>query len=146
MFGCWGIYVSTYTTRNTSLPTPNAPVIVNYIGCAGWLCQHFYQYYRYTGDEALLRAEILPFKLETAAFYEDYVRRDETEKLCIVPSVSPENTPRRLHSGGLSGAHGSSQPGGAQRHDGLRDFEGAAGTPAGAERSLPPETGAGGKM
>ena len=93
MFGCRGIYVSTYTTRNNSLPTPNVPVIVNYIGCAGWLCQHFYQYYRYTGDAALLRAEILPFMLETAAFYEDYVQRDGAGKLCIVPSVSPENTP-----------------------------------------------------
>ena len=93
MFGCRGIYVSTYTTRNNSLPTPNVPVIVNYIGCAGWLCQHFYQYYRYTGDEALLRAEILPFMLETAAFYEDYAQRDGAGRLCISPSVSPENTP-----------------------------------------------------
>lgn len=93
LFGCRGIYVSTYTTRKNSLPTPNVPVIVNYIGCAGWLCQHFYNYWRYTVDEALLKAEILPFMLETAAFYEDYVQRDGDGRLCIVPSVSPENTP-----------------------------------------------------
>ena len=93
LFGCRGIYVSTYTTPKNSLPTPNVPVIVNYIGCAGWLCRHFYDYYRYTRDEALLRAEILPFMLETAAFYEDYVRRDAAGKLMIAPSVSPENTP-----------------------------------------------------
>lgn len=93
LFGCQGIYVSTYTTPMNSLPAPNVPVIINYIGCAGWLCRHFYDYYRYTGDEALLREEILPFMLETAAFYEDYVLRDAEGKISIVPSVSPENTP-----------------------------------------------------
>lgn len=41
LFGCRGIYVSTYTTPMNSYPTPNVPVIVNYIGCAGWLCRHF---------------------------------------------------------------------------------------------------------
>ena len=93
LFGCRGIYVSTYTTPRNSAPGPNVPVIVNYIGCAGWLSRHFYDYYRYTGDEALLRSEILPFMLEAAAFYEDYVLRDQAGKIAIIPSVSPENTP-----------------------------------------------------
>ncbi|MBQ8955216.1 MAG: glycoside hydrolase N-terminal domain-containing protein [Clostridia bacterium] len=93
VFGCRGIYVSAYTTPLNSRPAPNVPVIVNYIGAAGWLCHHFYDYYRYTGDEELLREEILPFMLEAAAFYEDYARRDERGKLLIMPSVSPENTP-----------------------------------------------------
>lgn len=93
LFGCRGIYVSTYTTPQNSSPAPNVPVIVNYIGCAGWLSRHFYDYYRYTGDEELLRAEILPFMLEAAAFYEDYVIRDQEGKITIIPSVSPENTP-----------------------------------------------------
>lgn len=93
LFGCRGIYVSTYTTPMNSYPAPNVPVIVNYISCAAWLSQHFYDYYRYTGDEALLKREILPFMLEAAAFYEDYVTRDETGRIIIVPSVSPENTP-----------------------------------------------------
>lgn len=93
LFGCRGIYVSTYTTPMNSYPAPNVPVIVNFIGCAGWLSQHFYDYYRYTGDEELLKREILPFMLEAAAFYEDYVTRDAAGKIAIVPSVSPENTP-----------------------------------------------------
>ena len=93
LFGCRGIFVSVYTTPMNSRPAPNVPVIVNYIGSAGWLCRHFYDYYRYTGDEALLKAEILPFMMETAAFYEDYVARDAGGKIRICPSVSPENTP-----------------------------------------------------
>ena len=96
LFGCRGIYVSTYTTRMNGSPAPNVPVIVNYIGCAGWISRHFYDYYRYTGDEDLLRQEILPFMLEAAAFYEDYVVRDAQGKIVIVPSVSPENTPDNL--------------------------------------------------
>lgn len=93
LFGCRGIYVSTYTTPMNSVPAPNVPVIVNYIGCAGWLSRHFYDYYRYTGDDKLLKEEILPFMLEAAAFYEDYVLRDSDGKIAIIPSVSPENTP-----------------------------------------------------
>lgn len=93
LFGCRGIYVSTYTTPMNSYPSPNVPVIVNYIGCAGWLCRHFYDYYRFTGDEELLRSEILPFMLETAAFYEDYLTRGADGRLRIEPSVSPENSP-----------------------------------------------------
>jgi len=96
LFGCRGIYVSTYTTRMNASPAPNVPVIVNYIGCAGWLSRHFYDYYRYTGDEKLLKEKILPFMLETAAFYEDYVIRDAQGRIAIVPSVSPENTPDNL--------------------------------------------------
>lgn len=93
LFGCRGIYVSTYTSPVNSAPAPNVPVIVNYIGCAGWLSRHFYEYYRYTQDEALLNAEILPFMLEAARFYEDYAVWDENGMLKMIPSVSPENTP-----------------------------------------------------
>ncbi len=99
LFGCRGIYVSTYTTPMNSYPTPNVPVIVNYIGCAGWLCRHFYDYYRFTGDEELLRSEILPFMLETAAFYEDYLTHGADGKIRIEPSVSPENSPGRFMPG-----------------------------------------------
>ncbi len=93
LFGCRGIFVSVYTTPENSLPAPNVPVIVNYTGAAGWLCRHFYAYYQYTGDRALMQEKILPFMLETAAFYEDYLTRDARGRIQIVPSVSPENTP-----------------------------------------------------
>ncbi len=133
LFGCRGIYVSTYTTPMNSYPTPNVPVIVNYIGCAGWLCRHFYDYYRFTGDEELLRSEILPFMLETAAFYEDYLTHEADGKIRIEPSVSPENSPGRFMPGDFHEHIGPSQSSGLEFNDGFRDPPRAACTSVGAE-------------
>ncbi len=93
LFGLPGIYMPAGTTPEHSLPTQIVPVILNWIGCAGWISQHFYQYYIYTGDEEMLHEEILPFMIEAAQFYENYVQRDKNGKIRIYPSVSPENTP-----------------------------------------------------
>ena len=92
LFGCRGIFISAFSSPGVASPFPNAPIILHFIGSAGWLCRHFYEYYRFTGDEALMETEILPFMLETAAFYEDYVT-EENGELMIYPGVSPENTP-----------------------------------------------------
>lgn len=93
LFGLPGIYMPAGTTPEHSFPTQIVPVILNWIGCAGWMSQHFYQYYIYTGDEKLLHEEILPFMSEAAEFYENYVQREADGKIKIYPSVSPENTP-----------------------------------------------------
>lgn len=93
LFGLPGIYLPAGTTPEHSFPTQIVPVILNWIGCAGWLSQHFYQYYLYTGDEKLLHEAILPFMIEAAEFYENYVQREADGKIRIYPSVSPENTP-----------------------------------------------------
>lgn len=96
LFGMPGIYLPAGTTPEHCYPTQIVPVILNWIGCAGWLSQMFYGYYQYTGDEELLREEILPFMLEAALFYENYIVRDERGMVRIYPSVSPENTPGNL--------------------------------------------------
>lgn len=96
VFGCRGIFVSTYTSPGIGAPTPCVPVILHFCGTAGWLSRHFYEYYRMTGDEETLRREILPFMLETAAFYEDYATYDGEGQLVLYPSVSPENSPREF--------------------------------------------------
>ncbi len=93
LFGCQGIYIPAYTTPIGGGPSVNVPVILNWISCAGWLSQHFYNYYLYTEDRELLLSDILPFMYKTALFYEDYVSYDENGKIVICPSVSPENTP-----------------------------------------------------
>ena len=92
MFGAKGIWISAYTTPGASGPSVAAPVIVNWISCAGWLCRHFWEYYLYTRDEALLREEILPFMYEAALFYRDYAVEDG-DYIRLYPSVSPENIP-----------------------------------------------------
>jgi len=92
VFGTRGIWISAYTTPGSSGPCVPVSIILNWTGCAGWLCRHFWEYYLYTRDEQLLRDEILPFMHEAALFYLDYAQRDG-ELIMLSPSVSPENIP-----------------------------------------------------
>lgn len=96
MFGISGIYMPAGTTPGNCYPNQIVPVILNWIGCAGWISSHMYQYYLYTGDEEILENEILPFMTGTAEFYVNYLVKDETGTYKIYPSVSPENTPGNL--------------------------------------------------
>lgn len=102
LFGCRGIFVPAYTAPRSlngqmlaGLSVP-VPVILHWISGAGWLAAGFCDYYRYSGDERCLREEILPFLIETARFYTDYVQWEETGACRLYPSVSPENTPGNL--------------------------------------------------
>ena len=92
VFGCSGIWISAYTSPLSGGVCVPVSVIDNWIGCAGWLARHFWEYYCYTRDEALLKDEILPFMYEAALFYRDYAVTENGE-LRLYPSVSPENTP-----------------------------------------------------
>ena len=85
-----------YSTPVNSQPASVVPVIMHYIGVAGWLSQHFYNYYRMTNDKALLEEYILPFMKEAALFYEDYACYDNHGRLELYPSVSPENSPKNF--------------------------------------------------
>lgn len=53
LFGCRGICVSAGTTPGLGIPNQVVPVIVNWISGGGWLAQHLYDYYLYTGDVEL---------------------------------------------------------------------------------------------
>lgn len=96
LFDCSGIYIPAGTTPGMGLPNQVVPVILNWIGAAGWLSQHFYKYYKFTGNLKLLKEKILPFMYEAAQFYLDYIVKDENGYYKIYPSVSPENTPQNL--------------------------------------------------
>ena len=98
LFGCRGIFVGAYLSPNNELATPHVPVIIHFIGVAGWLCRHFYEYYLCTKDEELFAEKILPFMLETIQFYEDYIYLDEHGKIELYPAVSPENTPHNFQN------------------------------------------------
>ena len=95
IFGVNGIWISAYTNPDCCGVTKRTHVIVNWISAAGWLSRHFWEYYLYTGDEELLRREILPFMYEAATFYKEYAVV-ENGTVRIYPSVSPENTPLNL--------------------------------------------------
>lgn len=93
IYNCRGIYVSVYTTPGSSTPVGGVPVLYHFMGTGGWLARHFYDYYLMTGDEKFFNEKILPFMLETATFYEDYLYEGSDGMYEFYPSVSPENTP-----------------------------------------------------
>lgn len=93
LFGCRGIYVTTYTCPGCGLSTLNVPVIFNWISAAGWLSRHFVAYCKATQDWETLREKVLPFMREAALFYEDYACYEADGSMKLYPSVSPENSP-----------------------------------------------------
>lgn len=93
LYGCRGIFIGTYTTPKNGAVAWFVPVILHFIGVAGWLSHHFYKYYKFTSNEQLFKEKILPFMLEAAEFYEDFYYTDDNGKLVLYPAVSPENSP-----------------------------------------------------
>lgn len=93
LYNCNGIFVGTYTTPVNAAVAWYVPVILHFNGVAGWLSQHFYNYYLHTRDEVLFEEKILPFMVEAAAFYEDFHYEDEDGTFVLYPAVSPENSP-----------------------------------------------------
>ncbi|MCK0473678.1 glycoside hydrolase N-terminal domain-containing protein [Halalkalibacter sp. APA_J-10(15)] len=96
LFGCRGIYIPAGTTPSIGVPNQIVPVIMNWTGAAGWLAQHFYDYYLYTDDEEFLKDHLLPLMREIACFYEDFLVKEEDGSYTFIPSVSPENTPQNF--------------------------------------------------
>lgn len=93
LYGCGGIYVPATTAPDTGLPKVLHAHILYWISGAGWLCQHFYDYYLFTGDVGFLRTRAIPFLRETALFYADFLEPAPDGTLAFCPSISPENFP-----------------------------------------------------
>ena len=93
LYGCKGIFIPAGTTPNMPYPNQIVPVILNWVCAAGWLSQHYYRYYQYTGDVEYLKSAIVPFMKAAADFYEEFIVFDENGNVKIYPSVSPENSP-----------------------------------------------------
>jgi len=97
LFGIDGIYMTAGTTPGVSSPTQVVPVIINWVGAAGWIAQHYYQYFLYTKDMEYAKSVMLPYMDGVAKFYEEFVQftvnEEGRERILFYPSVSPENTP-----------------------------------------------------
>ena len=93
LFGMKGLYMTAGTTPGVSAPNQVVPVIMNWVGAAGWIAQHYARYAQYTKDEAFFESSILPYLLETADFYADFAVFYPDGSIHFYPSVSPENTP-----------------------------------------------------
>jgi len=98
LFGLGGIYVPAGTSPGMGKPNQIVPVIMNWTGAAGWLSQHFYNYYLFTRDDELLTGKILPFMEQALLFYENFVTQNPDGTIKIYPSVSPENTPQSFYT------------------------------------------------
>ncbi len=93
VFGCRGIYIDSVNTPESGRIACLADHILNWTAGAGWVAEHFYDYYRYTGDIDYLRNHALPFMAETALFYEDFLIVKPDGKFEFAPGTSPENVP-----------------------------------------------------
>lgn len=59
-----------------------------------WLCQHLWEHYLFTGDQAFLARRGYPIMKEAAEFFLDYLVEDGKGRLVTGPSMSPENSYR----------------------------------------------------
>jgi alpha-L-fucosidase 2 len=90
IFGCRGMLVPiAMTTHGQEEPR----VWSNWTAAAGWIAQHFYDYYLFTGDLEFLKERAVPWLKEVACFYEDFLVEGEDGQLLFNPSLSPENAP-----------------------------------------------------
>ncbi len=90
ILGCRGILVPLcMTTHGRERPRSYS----FWTAAAGWLAQHFHDYYLFTGDKEFLAKRAMPWLREVATFYEDYLTEGEDGRLVFCPSVSPENRP-----------------------------------------------------
>ncbi len=91
-YGCRG-WVAHYTTDlwgRTALEMLTAYAM--WQGASGWLAQHLWEHYAFTGNRKFLRDRAWPAMKEAAEFYLDYMVEDpRTGKLVAGPSQSPEN-------------------------------------------------------
>ncbi|HEY5465857.1 MAG TPA: glycoside hydrolase family 95 protein, partial [Clostridia bacterium] len=60
---------------------------------AGWAAHFYYDYWLYTGDRGFFLERALPFMMEAALFYEDFLIEDGHGHWLFSPSYSPENNP-----------------------------------------------------
>ncbi|MFP4548361.1 MAG: glycosyl hydrolase family 95 catalytic domain-containing protein [Fidelibacterota bacterium] len=99
-FGCCGSFMphATDLWAPTFLRAPTA-----YWGCSvgagGWMMQHYWEFFQFTGDTTFLKERAYPAIKSVAQFYSDWVIEDPRDgNLISAPSTSPEN--RFVHPNG----------------------------------------------
>ncbi len=69
----------------------------------GWLCRHLWEHYLHSGDVEFLK-EIYPIMKGSAEFFDAMMVYEPTEgRLVLVPSNSPENTPKGFQGNTTAG-------------------------------------------
>ena len=91
LYGCRGLLLPLFMDNGNGFKENIQPHVLYWTGSSAWICQIYYDYYLYTGDERFLIERAYPFMKECALFYEDFLVYDENGKLKSYPSNSPEN-------------------------------------------------------
>jgi len=96
IYGCRGVFIP-ITSDPWGKCLKTASGWDEWTAAAGWLAQHYWWRYEFTGDTDFLRARAYPLLKEIALFYHDYLVPDPRPasphkgRLVPVPSQSPEN-------------------------------------------------------
>ncbi len=69
-----------------------SPTWANWQMSAPWLCAHFWEHYRFTGDQGFLNDRAWPVMRGAAEFCLDWLIEDKQGHLTTCPSVSTENS------------------------------------------------------
>jgi alpha-L-fucosidase 2 len=93
LFGCRGLLLPLYMSPDSGLQKDLQPHVVYWTGAGAWLAQLYYEYWLFTGDRKFLAERAVPFMLEVAQFYEDFLVVAPDGRLKIYPGNSPENHP-----------------------------------------------------
>ncbi|RKN86196.1 glycosyl hydrolase family 95 catalytic domain-containing protein [Paenibacillus ginsengarvi] len=99
-YGCRGILSPLFASPESGRKKNLQPHVVYWTAGAGWLAQHYYDYWLYTGDEQFLTTRVIPFMKEVAEFYEDFLVEGPGGKWLFSPSNSPENYANGSFEGG----------------------------------------------
>jgi len=105
LYGCRGIFIPAPTVPDSGLIKHLSSHIIYWTGGAGWLSQHYFDYYLYTQDLNFLKLRAMPFMNEAALFYEDFLVVGNDGFYISFPSNSPENTPGNFWDGVGMGAN-----------------------------------------
>jgi alpha-L-fucosidase 2 len=90
---------------------------------SGWLCQHLFEHYRFTGDHAFLESQAYPLMKEASLFYLDWMVDNGKGQLVTPVSTSPENSFSYKDASGKT-LHASVSAGGTMDMAIIRDLLG----------------------
>jgi alpha-L-fucosidase 2 len=87
----WTAHHNTDLWRKTT-PCAGLPSWSYWPMAGGWLSQHLWRHYEYSGDKEFLRERAYPIMEDAARFLLEFLVEDEEGYLSTAPSTSPENS------------------------------------------------------
>jgi alpha-L-fucosidase 2 len=87
----WVAHHNTTLWRDAQ-PVDNAAVASFWPLGSGWLCQHLFEHYLFTGDRGFLQTDAYPLMKEACLFYVDWLVPNGQGQWVTPISTSPENT------------------------------------------------------